>query len=347
MEDQTVEEQRIEDLWFDDGDIRIAVGDQVCCVHRSALAEASPVLRDMFAFPQPPGDDPSRPPLFTFPDRPDQVLHWLKAMLLPGYFERFPQRIHKDKLLAVLCLSHKYLVDTLRQRCLLHLGRKFGTSLRTQNRWPWYFDDYEREMTIITDEMFDRDFLCALLPIAREVGALWILPALFYDLHFIASTEETWLDSPGVPLSEEDVARLELIEVICDAHFSMFNLAKAMEEGRCPALPTCCIRQAGKLREIFWGELREPLIARPFSFMKIEAIWTRSDSDSPPAEDSPARTIASEIVSHSSLCAVCQNVVLRKFYAKACRNIWDALPGILDIGSWDQLRGAKAQDMRE
>ena len=84
MEDQTVEEQRIEDLWLDDGDIRIAVGDQVCCVHRSALAEASPVLRDMFAFPQPPGDDPSRPPLFTFPDRPDQVLHWLKAMLLPG-----------------------------------------------------------------------------------------------------------------------------------------------------------------------------------------------------------------------------------------------------------------------
>ena len=84
MEDQTVEEQRIEDLWFDDGDIRIAVGDQVCCVHRSALAEASPVLRDMFDFPQPPGDDPSRPPLFTFPDRPDQVLHWLKAMLLPG-----------------------------------------------------------------------------------------------------------------------------------------------------------------------------------------------------------------------------------------------------------------------
>ncbi|KAL1661281.1 hypothetical protein GGF50DRAFT_105464 [Schizophyllum commune] len=334
MEDQTVEEQRIEDLWFDDGDIRIAVGDQVCCVHRSALAEASPVLRDMFAFPQPPGDDPSRPPLFTFPDRPDQVLHWLKAMLLPGYFERYPQRFHKDKLLAVLCLSHKYLVDTLRQRCLLHLE-------------PWYFDDYEREMTIITDEMFDRDFLCALLPIAREVGALWILPALFYDLHFIASTEETCLDSPGVPLSEEDVARLELIEVICDAHFSMFNLAKAMEEGPCPALPTCCIRQAGKLREIFWGELREPLVARPFSFMKIEAVWTRSDSDSPPAEDSPARTIASEIVSHSSLCAVCQNVVARKFYAKACRNIWDALPGILDIGSWDQLRGAKAQDMRE
>ncbi|KAL1702839.1 hypothetical protein EV121DRAFT_271469 [Schizophyllum commune] len=203
MEDQTVEEQRIEDPWFDDGDIKIAVG--------------------------------------------DQVLHWLKAMLLPGYFERYPQRIHKDKLLAVLCLSHKYLVDTLRQRCLLHLGGKFGTSLRTQQRWPWYFDDYEREMTIITDGMFDRDFLCALIPIAREIGALWILPALFYDLHFVSSTEKEWLDSPSVPLAQEDVAHLRRIEVICDAHFSIYNLGVAMDDNPCPRFPSCCVKQAGKL----------------------------------------------------------------------------------------------------
>ena len=44
------------DIWFDDGNIILQAGGYQFRVYRGLLARHSPVFRDMFAMPQPPGN---------------------------------------------------------------------------------------------------------------------------------------------------------------------------------------------------------------------------------------------------------------------------------------------------
>ena len=80
--------ETIPDLCFPDGNIVIRVGERVCRVHQSILAANSPVLADMFSVPQPTdGEMYEGLPMISFPDPPEDVLHWLKSMLLLGYVQ--------------------------------------------------------------------------------------------------------------------------------------------------------------------------------------------------------------------------------------------------------------------
>ncbi|TRM62121.1 hypothetical protein BD626DRAFT_67503 [Schizophyllum amplum] len=61
-------ENHVPDLWFPDGNVIIRVGERICCVYKGFLATQSPVLSDMFSFPQPSLPIHIGLPTVTFPD---------------------------------------------------------------------------------------------------------------------------------------------------------------------------------------------------------------------------------------------------------------------------------------
>ena len=75
-----------QDLWFSDGSIVTRVGERICRVHQSILAVNLSFLADMHSIPQPGNAETfDGLPMMDFPDPPEEVLHWLKYMSLPGY----------------------------------------------------------------------------------------------------------------------------------------------------------------------------------------------------------------------------------------------------------------------
>ncbi|KAI5887685.1 uncharacterized protein SCHCODRAFT_02638714 [Schizophyllum commune H4-8] len=215
--------ETIPDLWFPDGNIVIRVGERVCRVHQSILAANSPVLADMFSVPQPrDGEMYEGLPMMSFPDPPEEVLHWLKSMLLLGYFEVYPSRIAQDKLLATLRLSHKYGVQSLRQRALYHLSIAFpdmGSDRAAASKSTPAAIDGGRTV----------DFFCRVYAVALEIGARWLLPSVMYNIH-----SATYLDAEArarLPALMTSQAMLRLLEVgrLVLAHFMPHKLAPVIQ----------------------------------------------------------------------------------------------------------------------
>ncbi|KAJ7840787.1 hypothetical protein B0H13DRAFT_147005 [Mycena leptocephala] len=66
-------------------------------------------------------------------------------------------------------MSHKYEVDSLRKRALIHLS----------SRHPMTLDTWEDVVTQSSWSSSDSHFLETII-LARQISALWILPAAFY-----------------------------------------------------------------------------------------------------------------------------------------------------------------------
>ncbi|TRM66463.1 hypothetical protein BD626DRAFT_425846, partial [Schizophyllum amplum] len=167
------------DLWFPDGNVIIRAGERLCRVYKGFLTSQSPVLADMFSIPQPPDAQTiDGLPVVVFPDAPEEVLHWLKAMLSPESFEVYPVKIEMRKLFAVLRLSHKYDVQYLRQRALYHLSTDLLTELET----TFPLAGYPQDSSVLNGSYLQyHEFLLDVVPLAREVDAAWLLPpALHY-----------------------------------------------------------------------------------------------------------------------------------------------------------------------
>ncbi|KAL1692592.1 hypothetical protein GGG16DRAFT_51030 [Schizophyllum commune] len=201
--------ETITDLWFPDGNTVIRVGERVCRVHQSILAANSPVLADMFSVPQPTdGEMYEGLPMMSFPEPPEDVLHWLKSMLLLGYFEVYPSRIHQDKLLATLRLSHKYGVQPLRQRALYRLSVAFPDIVDVHEAIVDLAHDSSFRTKAAIDGDFTLKFLCKVNALALEIGAHWLLPSVMYNIH-----SATWKDAKArvrLPalLTSHDMLRL-------------------------------------------------------------------------------------------------------------------------------------------
>ncbi|KAL1731455.1 hypothetical protein EV714DRAFT_195795, partial [Schizophyllum commune] len=215
--------ETIPELWFPDGNIVIRVGERVCRVHQSILAANSPVLADMFSVPQPrDGEMYEGLPMMSFPDPPEEVLHWLKSMLLLGYFEVYPSHIHQDKLLATLRLSHKYGVQTLRQRALYHLSIAFpDTGSDHTAGFKTSFAAIDGGCTV--------EFFCRVHAIALEIGARWLLPSVIYNIH-----SATYLDAEArarLPalMTSQDMLRLLEVGRLALTHFMPHKLAPVVE----------------------------------------------------------------------------------------------------------------------
>ncbi|RPD58813.1 hypothetical protein L226DRAFT_471169 [Lentinus tigrinus ALCF2SS1-7] len=167
---------RTTDFWFADGNIILLVQDVAFKVHRGQLVRHSDIFHDMFSLPQPVGDMIDGCPWVQLHDDPGDVLHLLRALYDGLYFTK---RTSGDfcAVSAVLRLSTKYLIEHLRERCLMRLEADWPTTL---GGW----DKREQHATVDTRycprEHFPHPIL--VIQLCQELGLDHMLPSALYDL---------------------------------------------------------------------------------------------------------------------------------------------------------------------
>ncbi|KAL1730110.1 hypothetical protein EV714DRAFT_273071 [Schizophyllum commune] len=147
------------DLWFDDGNLVIQVTPRLFRVHRGVLALSSTFFRDMINFPKAQEQDTYEdvPLIVLHDDDARDAAHFLKALYIP--FSRSLKG-----------------VPALRRCALEHLATVFATGagdLSTRK----YID----ELFDFLPDNCDLPLLKAVIALAREVGAVWLLPLAYYD----------------------------------------------------------------------------------------------------------------------------------------------------------------------
>ncbi|KAJ7232025.1 hypothetical protein B0H12DRAFT_1029158 [Mycena haematopus] len=121
---------RVERLWFEDGSLVVQAEQSLFRVIRTVLAACSPVFNVMLAFTPPPDAETlDGCPLVRLPDSAQDVTCFLRAIFDSSFFEFYPCQVSFEDALSITRLSHKYAVDYLLRRALVHLSHEFPTTL--------------------------------------------------------------------------------------------------------------------------------------------------------------------------------------------------------------------------
>ncbi len=132
-------------------------------------------------------------------------------MFIFGYrfFEAFPAATTFPILAGVLRMSHKYEVDELRKRALVHLS----------SCYPTRFEDWKPKGTTSSSSPQTTSQYLQVIILARQMDALWILPTAFYQLCDEEKIEDIFAGTPGCSLSSADVLTcvtgLRYLETTC------------------------------------------------------------------------------------------------------------------------------------
>ncbi|KAJ6447573.1 hypothetical protein C8R47DRAFT_937378, partial [Mycena vitilis] len=167
--------QRVQNLWFADGNIVIQAGNS-----QYRVFAHSSVFSDLFSLPQQPDSELVEGcPFVRLPDPDIEVTPFLKAIFDPEFFLRHPAPTEFDFIVACVSLGHKYGVEYLLRRALIHLSSTYHTTLsqmdgrmfkNTISRAPsWEYPD-------------ELAFRIRAIELTRQVDATWILPSAFYSL---------------------------------------------------------------------------------------------------------------------------------------------------------------------
>ncbi|TRM62116.1 hypothetical protein BD626DRAFT_404615 [Schizophyllum amplum] len=305
----------VPDLWFPDGNVVIRVGERVCCVYKGFLASQSPVLSDMFSFPQPQSVDTYMGlPTVTFPDAEKDVEYWLKTLLIPGYFQIYPGTIEAKKLFAVLRLSHKYDVQYFRRCALQHLARYYATDLDEQCRLLRSKEEFNIEGS--GNIRFETDVYL----LAFETGTPWLIPSLTYTLHKYSSIIGHSIDHLAACLSPFDLAKVWRIRGLVEKKIGMDSLVHALDDNSvgCSKGMTCASDTCRLLTNLYRAYGADPL-----GF-------------------SPPSVLSSALCSEA--CSSC-SAVLQERHRELCEAFWAALPEQIGLGTWVELRAIKARDL--
>ncbi|KAL1742990.1 hypothetical protein HDZ31DRAFT_75156 [Schizophyllum fasciatum] len=319
----------VEDLWFPDGNVIIRAGDRLCRVYKGFLASQSTVLADMFSIPQPDAMETyDGIPVLMLPDPAEEVLHWLKSMLFPKYFETYPERIPFPKLLAVLRLSHKYDVQYLRQRALYSLSTELPVSLA--DTLPLFGDNLRSTIDMGGRAPDNKlDFLLSAYPIVLEIGAVWLFPALMYRLHICGSSpymvDDKKASQIATVLSPQDVWRVWKVACAVVRAFPA-SMVAMWATGR-----QCTNRGCYGLEDDRLDAAYEELLQDPFRFL------------------GPADQITGDFHygGDTLICNLCHDCygAVRDTYRESCERLWQSLPNVLDLPDWQELRTMRDRDI--
>ncbi|KAJ7045931.1 hypothetical protein C8F04DRAFT_1026045 [Mycena alexandri] len=318
--------KRVEELWFEDGNIVLQAGDSHYRVYRGVLAARSPVFRDMLAFPQPADSElVDGCPLVRLPDCDIEVTFFLKAIFDPEFLRPFPSRTTFDILAGCLRLSHKYEVAGLRRLCLVHLSSGYDTELSRFDVATYYFDDKLPAWRITSwpwpsdsgDEIY-------IIQLFREVEATWLLPNAFYNLSYSAKElgrdifHGTSFNDIPCNLSVEDQNSFVEGQAI-QSHSAITDtlqfLADPLDIQGCKSPTECALERfkaIGEVRESVSDVSSDPL-----------DVWRSDDWDL-----------------LADVCDVCLSV-LKETHQAARQAFWDKLPGLYGLPPWDELEKMK------
>ncbi|KAJ6548093.1 hypothetical protein DFH09DRAFT_1169783 [Mycena vulgaris] len=309
---QPSEPQRVQDLWFEDGNIVIQAGNSQFRVYRGILAARSPLVDGC--------------PLVQLTDAETEVTDFLKAIFIPEYFAPFPALTKFEIIVGCLRLSQKYEVDYLRRRALIHLSSGHRTTLS-----EWDSSAYHREPTttrspseIISWSWPDdpASSICV-VQLAREVGALWVLPVAFYRI------------SGGFEKLARDVF-----------HGTVFNGAPASLSSH--DQQSFVNGQAAQIRGVSdimaflcdppnIADCESPAACGLIRLQALRIIRPRVRA----CTSLPLHVWTSALWKFLKVCPACL-AVLKTTHAAAQQVFWDKLPAVYGLPSWAELEAMKA-----
>ncbi|KAJ7612144.1 hypothetical protein FB45DRAFT_1065515 [Roridomyces roridus] len=326
--------QRADGLWFEDGNIVIEAENTQFRVYHGLLAAASPVFKDMMALPRPPDSELVEGCLFV-------QLHdsALDATVFLLFFPSFPIQVDFRTVFGCLRLGHKYEVDFLRRRALIHLSSvcdtqldRFDRSTQTLNNADSVHDVLDTVSMRWTAPITLTSISIPIIQLAREVDALWLLPNSFYNISYgfsNFSTPNTWnLAGKVVHGAEYDGSTVRRLSPQDQESFLVGHTMQCKGTGdvteflSLPAdIPGClspesCARERFKV--IGASRARAPgLASHPLS------VW------------GPVQWALLK-----DLCQTCRRTLETKHKA-ARQAFWDKLPEMYGLPSWDELEKMK------
>ncbi|KAJ7226068.1 hypothetical protein GGX14DRAFT_349655 [Mycena pura] len=317
----------MERLWFEDGSIVLQAGDMQYRVHQSTLTMRSPIFKDMLSLLRSANAEVvDGCPLMHLSDPEVEVTPFLKALFDPQFFLPFPARTNFVAVFACLRLGHKYQVDYLRRRGLVHLSSMFRTTLA-----EWDGSDFRNTNSNLLPSAIitwpipdDITYIICSIQLAREVDALWVLPDAFYSL-------ATYFDQLGwnifrgvvyegihAELSDQDKQTFVkgLNKQIAYSAFIIRFLTQQPDIEGCTSQKRCLklrFRVVEHARELIRVDTRIPL-----------QIWGPEDW-----------------VLLEELCPTCL-AALKHWHEKDRQTLWDGLPEMYGLPPWNELEQMKS-----
>ncbi|KAJ7490854.1 hypothetical protein FB451DRAFT_1079609 [Mycena latifolia] len=316
---------RVRELWFEDGNVVIQAGSSQFRLYRGILAARSPVFQDMFSFPQPPDSElVDECPVVHIPDAATEVTHFLKAIFVPEYFPSFPALTTFDIIVGCLRLSHKYQVDYLRRRALVHFSSRYRTTLL-----EWDSSGYEDKRrpaskTVSWPTPLDQAFEIRVIQIAREVDAPWVLPTAFYRLSStfkILGTDifhGTIYDDVPIALCIQDqksfIKGHDIQAQSTSADIMQFLCHPPLHVPGCASPMRCALERLQIIKNSRW-------LARARASIPLDA-WDDWDV-------------------LRNVCQTCL-LLLQRTHTEARQLFWDQLPKMYGLPVWEELEKMKA-----
>ncbi|KAK7064947.1 BTB domain-containing protein [Favolaschia claudopus] len=304
---------RAEGLYFEDCGLIIQAESTLFRISRDYLASQSPVFRDMLSLPPPKtADMMDGCPFVQLPDTAKDVTVFLKALMFCDFFEAHPVQVSFAIVIGVFRMSHKYEVDSLRKRALVHICAAYPTTL----------GEYDRLIASQIKPIWTRspEEVDSFVLLARELSFDWILPVAFYQICEIVP-ESHMLSGP---YELKDKVRLvtacRILEGSATSNFLQFLWPGEGNVSGCSSPARC--REAKFHARQLAEEYRER-IPNAFPALPLR-IWEVRDWV------------------HVAVCQTCLAFMKRE-HQLAKQNFWDNLPAMFDLPEWSELEKIKIE----
>ncbi|KAJ7085117.1 hypothetical protein B0H15DRAFT_783343 [Mycena belliarum] len=307
---------RADGLWFDDCGLIIQAENTIFCVSRDFLASRSPVFNDMLALPTPKDAETMLGrPFVQLPDSAEDVTAFLKALLDHEFFQAYPAPTTFDVVASVLRMSHKYEVDTLRKRALVHLSSPHPTTLREWDKLRPAASEWLESPAAYLD----------IVPLARQTSAYWLLPTAFYRICRHSYEKDIITGHELTPAEKVTcVVGIRCLETSCATDVLDF-LSNPLD------IPGCRSDE---------GECKD---SRAILRRSTE-VWRRYA----PGKDAPRLPLEVWTASDWENLTVCEPCLrtMKAAHETAKKELWNQLPALFELPDWATLEQMKAEALK-
>ena len=253
-------------------------------------------------------------------------LRFRGQLLTPRRFFKPPTKnVSVDVVLSVALLSHKYEVQHLRRRSILHIEQNYSMDMDTfiprslgtsDGQSPWFLG-LETLLNIIVT--------------ATYINALWVLPAAYYHCSN-ATPSHTWRDTSSWNSSQCAIAlrnvlagaiNLEIMDVAYD------DLLGTPPCSECLHPTKCALHKIASAQEV-----RLSITQRNPAGRKAHTLiywWHRKWMKEKHCK---------------GLCAPCSSACMSA-YESARGDYWDKIPSAFNLPSWEELKSLRETNFSE
>ncbi|KAJ3838646.1 hypothetical protein EV361DRAFT_880720 [Lentinula raphanica] len=299
--------QKDEDFWFYDGSIVVQAQDTLFRVHQTVLANSSDIFSTLFSLPRSDNDTQDYIegcPTVKVQDNAKEFSDLLRALYNPSHFDDFPSDSVLEDILdfiqGILRLSSKYMIQSLRRKCIALFTRTLPATLEEY--------DSRSSRGKSTSKRLKSDVVMRAIRLAQETNVTIVLPFAYYCIARLPSRRILEDNPNDIPWQQKTICLVGRERL----RYAEMSLSHSFLLGFQPA-PTCssllCSMSRSPHTEWHLMEAsRHPHPLRPYS------RWG-------------ALNVCTECVANA-----------KKQHITGRQEVWKCLPAFFELGTWEELR---------